>query len=130
MSNCAAKDDLIFEIVETDELSQTFTFRTIAPGKYMVLAQTVAAPQPMQIINGQPTPPQAPTGPVRLDDSQRWWARVPVTVEGQATMTTNLTLQPGRSISGVVLFEMAKPPDLTQARLTVSITPSPGAQSV
>jgi hypothetical protein len=105
-----------------------FTFRTVAPGKYVVLAQTVAAPQPMQIINGQPVPGQVTPG--RLDDSQHWWARAPVTVEGQATVTSNLTLQPGRSISGVVLFEMAKPPDLTQARLMVSVSPPPGAQSV
>jgi protocatechuate 3,4-dioxygenase beta subunit len=105
-----------------------FTFRTIAPGKYIVFAQTVASPQPMQIVNGQPIPGQVTPG--RLDDSQRWWARAPVTVEGQATLTTPLTLQAGRSISGVVLFEMAKPPDLTQARLTVSVTPPPGSQNI
>ena len=36
----------------------------------------------------------------------------------------NIPLQPGRSISGTVLFEMAKTPDLSQGRFSVMLSPS------
>src|SRR5262245_6370815 len=107
-----------------------FTFRTIAPGKYTVFAQTVAAPPTMTIVNGQPVAPTAPTQMPRLTDEQKRWGRASVTVEGQSVVEVNLPLRPARTISGIVLFEMAKPPDLTRMRPSVFLTPAPSARSM
>jgi hypothetical protein len=105
--------------------SGKFTFRSVAPGKYTVLAQTVPS-QRLTLVNGAMTPPP-PGPPPQLDDSQKYWARRAVTVEGQSKVTVNLELQPGRSISGVVLFNMEHPPDLSRTRLTVMLTPAPSS---
>ncbi|HYN08315.1 MAG TPA: hypothetical protein VES67_13105 [Vicinamibacterales bacterium] len=105
-----------------------FTFRGVAPGRYTVLAQTVAASPTMTIVNGVPSPP---TGPApRLDDSQRLWGRTEVSVEGPNTISVSVALQPGRSISGTVLFEMQRSPDLVRNRLTVTLSPAPSAQMI
>jgi hypothetical protein len=95
-----------------------FQFRGIAPGRYVVVATTVPAPPTPTFINGVPTPP--PPQPPRIDDAQKLWARTEVTVESQSTTQISLSLQPGRSISGIVTFEMDKPPDLSRARFTVT----------
>jgi hypothetical protein len=100
-----------------------FTLRDVAPGRYTILAQTVPAPQ-MTMVNGVrvggPPPP--------TDFSQRLWGRAIVNVEGQATITADITLQPAKSISGVVVFDMERAPDLNRARYTVSLVPSAGTQ--
>lgn len=96
-----------------------FTFNNVSPGRYALLAYTVAAPQV------QP----GPTGPPRLQDSQKLWGKTVVAVEGQPVVGATLTLQPGRTVAGHVMFEMATPPDLTQPRFTATLNVPPGAQS-
>jgi hypothetical protein len=68
--------------------------------------------------------------PPQLDDSQKLWGRAAVSVEGQPNVSVSIQLQRGRSISGVVVFEMARMPDLSRTRPTVSIMNAPGAQTV
>jgi hypothetical protein len=104
-----------------------FSFRSVAPGKYFVMAQTVAAPPRVTVVNGVPSQ-QGP--PPQLDDSQKLWARKAVTVEGQSSLTVNLALQPGRSISGAIVFDMARPPDLTRTRVTATLAPAPGQSTM
>jgi protocatechuate 3,4-dioxygenase beta subunit len=106
-----------------------FTLRNIAPGRYTVFAQTVPAPQQMTFVSGSPTP-QMSGPPPQLDDSQKLWGRAAVSVEGQSNVSVSIQLQRGRSISGVVVFEMARMPDLSRTRPTVSIMNAPGAQTV
>jgi protocatechuate 3,4-dioxygenase beta subunit len=103
-----------------------FTFRNVSPGKYTVLAQTVAASPTMTIVNGVPSPPTG--APPRLDDTQRLWGRSEVSVDGPTAVSVSIGLQPGRSISGTVLFEMERPPDLVRNRFTVMLAPAPSAQ--
>ena len=104
-----------------------FTFRAIAPGKYTVFAYTMPAPPAISFINGQPVQPTQPTAPPRLTDAQKLWGRASVLVEGQSVVDVNLPLRAARTISGVVVFEMAKPPDLTRTRPTVLLTVAPAA---
>jgi len=106
-----------------------FTLRNIAPGRYTVFAQTVPAPQQMTFVSGSPAP-QMSGPPPQLDDSQKLWGRAAVSVEGQPNVSVSIQLQRGRSISGVVVFEMARMPDLSRTRPTVSIMNAPGAQTV
>jgi hypothetical protein len=103
-----------------------FTFRSVAPGRYTVLAQTVAASPTMTIVNGVPSPPTG--APPRLDDSQRMWGRVDVSVDGPSAVSVSVALQPGRALSGIVQFEMQRPPDLARNRFTVTLNPAPSAQ--
>jgi hypothetical protein len=95
-----------------------FQMRGLAPGKYTVFATTVPAPPTPTFVNGVPTPPSQPP---RLDDAQKLWARAEVMVEPESNAQVNLSFQPGRSISGVVLFDMDKPPDLSRSRVTVTL---------
>lgn len=102
-----------------------FSFRDISPGKYTVLALTVPAPQ-MTMVNGVPV---GSSGPPRQDDSQRLWGRAVVTVDGQPTVSADISLQPARSISGVVVFEMERVPDLSRSRYTVVLNTAAGSPS-
>jgi protocatechuate 3,4-dioxygenase beta subunit len=102
----------------------TFTLRDVAPGTYTVLAQTVIAPMQMPMRVGGPGGPPAPM-PV-LTDEQKLWGRAVVTVSGDPSVTVELAMQPGKSISGVVRFEMERPPDLTRQRLNVTLANPPG----
>ena len=105
--------------------SGKFTFRTLAPGKYTVMAQTVAAPTPMTVVNGVVSRGGGPAP--QLSDEDRLWGAASAMVEGSAPTTVSIGLRPGRSVSGLVIFEMAKPPDLTRTRLNVTVSPAPGA---
>lgn len=95
-----------------------FQMRGLTPGKYTLFAVTVPAPQQTLSVTGVPA---APPPPPRLDDAQKLWARTEVIIEPQSIAQVSLSLQPGRSISGVVAFDMEKPPDLSRARITVTL---------
>jgi len=104
--------------------SGRFMFRNVAPGSYTVLAQAVIN-ETYTIVNGRPT--IDPAQRHQLEDSEKLWARAVLNVEGQPTLSASLTLKPPRTISGRVVFDMARPPDLTRQKLTVSLGPAPGA---
>jgi hypothetical protein len=104
-----------------------FTFRGVSPGRYTLLAQTVAAPPPMTIVNGVPSPPTL-GAPPRLEDNQRLWGRTDVNIDGPASQSVSIALQPGKTISGTVQFEMDRPPDLSRTRLTVTLGFAPTPQ--
>jgi hypothetical protein len=112
-----------------------FTFQTVAPGRYVVLAQTVPLPQSGPRLDG---PAGAQAGPPRLSPSEVFWGRAEVSVEATSALDLSISLQPGRSISGSVVFDASTPPDLTQARVMVTLAvpafnpmpvPSPPAQA-
>ena len=113
-------DDQTMESGENQARADTngkFYFRGVRPGRYTVAAMTV--PAPTQTVPGQPQPQ------VTLTDAQKLWGRVPVSVSGDGTVSVNVTLRPGRSISGVVLFEMSRPPDLARSKVSVVLAPAP-----
>jgi uncharacterized protein (DUF2141 family) len=100
-----------------------FTLGNITPGRYTLLAWTVPGPNragPSPNFQLQ-APAGPPPGPPRLDDSQKLWARMPIIVDGQSPVTVTLSLQPGRTIAGRVMFEMAQPPDLALGRTMASL---------
>lgn len=103
-----------------------FSFRTVPPGKYTVFAQTVAAPPPVTFVDGQPAQPRPPQ-PV-LTDAQKKWGKVQVTVAGEPTIDVSVSLRPARTISGVVVFDMVKPPDLSRSRFLVTVSRAPAPQ--
>ena len=98
-------------------------FRGLRPGKYTLVAQTVPAPPTF-------VPGQAPGPPPVLADAQKLWARVPIEVSGEPLLSTTVTLQPARSISGVVIFDTTRPVDLTRTRMTVTLAAAPVGPAV
>ena len=105
-----------------------FTFRGVSPGRYTILAQTVA--QPMQVQFGPGTPPPPPPTPQVLADNQRLWGKTEISVDGPAPMSVSVSLQPGKSISGTGSIRNGAPPDLTRARTTVTLAFAPAPQTV
>jgi hypothetical protein len=102
----------------------TFVLRDVAPGTYTVLAQTMPAPMQMPFRVGGPG--SAPAPRPELTEEQKLWGRAVILVAGEPSLPVELVMQPGKSISGVVQFETANPPDLTRQRLNVTLSPAPG----
>jgi hypothetical protein len=101
-----------------------FTFRNIGPGRYTIVATVVPSPT-MTIVNGVSQRPPGP--PAALDDSQKLWGRTPIEVNGEPFLSATVNMRPGRTVSGQVIFDMERPPDLTRLKMRVSLNPAPGA---
>ncbi len=99
-----------------------FAFSAVAPGKYTLFALSAK-----NLASNGITMSAAPVARPRSDDSQTMWGRAPVTVSGSVTATASIQLGAGRSISGVVVFDMEKAPDLSRGIVTVMLSrvPSP-----
>ncbi len=99
--------------------STRFTLRNLAPGQYTVHAQAAAnANSNVTVVNGVVTPPAS-----RPTDADRLWGAATVSVSENTTTEVALVLQPGRSISGTLVLDMARPPDLSRNRPTVQLVP-------
>jgi hypothetical protein len=96
-----------------------FTIGGVPPGDYTIYAHTVLVPQNATHDGVQR----------QLTDAQRMWGRVRVSARGERTVSVNVTLQPSRSISGVVVFDMKTPPDLTRSQWTVNAVNPPMTQN-
>ena len=104
----------------------TFSFQDVAPGSYRVLAQTVVKERSTYEVQNQHAVLIQPP----LADAQKMWGSVPINVGSESVTDTSLWLQPTRSISGVVVFDMAQPPDLASAHLMVTVNPAPALQAL
>jgi hypothetical protein len=95
-----------------------FTLIDVAPGAYMVYAQTMPL-----VSSDAGSAIQA----VRMASFDRLHGRVAVTVDGPDTPPVAIALRPGRSISGRVVLDLAQPPSAAAASAgtTISITPAP-----
>jgi len=108
--------------------SGEFTLNNVAPGQYMVYAQTLptAVPQAPGPANG---PVITSVAEVRTAAFNRLHGRTAVTVDGADTPPISITLLPGRAIAGRVTFDFAQPPSASAARTVtmISIQPAPQA---
>jgi uncharacterized protein (DUF2141 family) len=105
-----------------------FTLRNIPPGQYTLNAYTVPAPAQPVMVNGAI---QMPVPPPRVDDAQRQWGRVQVTVDGgQAVQDVSVAMQSGKSISGRVMFDTQVQMDLARTRYMVTLQSAPSPQPV
>jgi len=95
-----------------------FTFNGIAPGQYVAAASTTAP------AGGRGAPPGA--GPML-------WATTDVSVNGVDISNVRLTLQPGMTVSGKIVFAattLQPPADLTTVRLAFSPVVTSGQVSI
>jgi carboxypeptidase family protein len=104
-----------------------FTFAGVSPGSYTLFAHTTVAEPTISWVDGESR--QSPKNPP-LTDAQKMWGLTRITVTGEPRFPVNLSLQPSRSISGTVLFDMKQRPDLSQLQLKVIANPAPSAQPV
>jgi hypothetical protein len=93
-----------------------FVFGSVSPGQYTLVAQTTPR-QPQGVDGGPPSPASA---------VERLWGRATVIVQGEPSVPVSVTLQPGRSISGVVMFEMERKPDLSRSSMSVRLSVAAG----
>ncbi len=113
-----------------------FTLRNLAPGQYTLYAYTMPQ-QNFAIVNGVPigangTPIAVGRGAQPSEnDVPRLWGRAVVTVDGQSEQTPIvITLAPGKSIAGHVLFDTQVVPDLSRSRVMVSLQQAPALQTM
>jgi hypothetical protein len=104
-----------------------FELANIAPGAYTVFAQTMPLPPAPQVVNSPAT--GFVTMP-RLDDTQRFWAKSDVRVDGQPVLDVPLSLQPGKSISGVIRYDGPPPRGGSQDRPSIQLAMAPSSQQV
>jgi uncharacterized protein (DUF2141 family) len=113
-----------------------FTLRNLAPGQYTLYAYTMPQ-QNFAMVNGMPIGPNG--APVVVgrgaqpseNDVPRLWGRAVVTVDGQSEQTPIvITLAPGKSIAGHVMFDTQVVPDLSRSRVIVSLQQAPAAQTM
>lgn len=103
-----------------------FTIRNVAPGTYTLLAQVIVMETMTVTRTANSLSSMSGSQPLRqLDDSQKLWGRAVVNVEGQPTLNASITLKPPRTISGRVVFDMERPPDLTRQKVMVSLSQAP-----
>ncbi len=93
----------------------SFTFRAVPPGQYTITARSTA-------ITASPNGPGA--------SQPAMWGRAQVSTDGRPVTGVTISLEAGRSVSGHVVFDgVAKLPDLTHARITVSLAAGPSASA-
>lgn len=113
-----------------------FTLRNLAPGQYTLYAYTMPQ-QNFAMVNGMPIGPNGTPVVVGRgaqpseNDVPRLWGRAVVTVDGQSEQTPIvITLAPGKSIAGHVMFDTQVVPDLSRSRVLVSLQQAPAAQTM
>jgi hypothetical protein len=100
-----------------------FLINNVPPGTYTLAATTF----PVRPVPGGPLGGVYPLNAETPSDPPALWGRVLVSVSGEPRVLTSMTLQAGRTVSGRVAFEMARPPDLTQQNVTVRLSHAPGS---
>jgi len=97
-----------------------FRFSNVAPGQYTLIAQGTLNPPP-----GPPPPNTAqPRAPAPRAEPLRFWAMTTVSVDGRDLSNVVLTLQPGMTVAGRVLFEgTTQQPPADFSRIRVSLSP-------
>jgi uncharacterized protein (DUF2141 family) len=113
------------------QLSAVLTARSEPSG--VVLIRSAATTADGQFTFGGVTPGQytltARGTPRRIDANDQtsaigWWASTSVSVDGRDVFGTSLTLEPGVTVTGHVVFDGASPPAAAAAGVSVRLTPA------
>ncbi|HYN06914.1 MAG TPA: carboxypeptidase-like regulatory domain-containing protein [Vicinamibacterales bacterium] len=89
-----------------------FALNGIAPGRYTIQARTMARPA-LPGVPGAPPPASPPA----------LWASAEITADGQPITGLTLTLQPGMTISGRVIFDGGKEPPNGVSSVSIAAVP-------
>ena len=103
-----------------------FSFQSVRPGTYIVSARgqsRMVAPPATNAFAGNVV---TYTSPPSFD----LWAQTEISISGRDIPNLSLTMQPGMSLSGRVVFEGAKAAPGDLSRLTASLRPAPNQMSM
>jgi protocatechuate 3,4-dioxygenase beta subunit len=96
----------------------TFTFRTVTPGQYVLIASaTITPPRPTPL-----TPGVTNFGPAQ-NAQQRLWAQADLYVDGRQPLTVGLTMQEGVQVLGQLTFDGALPLPAKMESVRVMLNP-------
>jgi protocatechuate 3,4-dioxygenase beta subunit len=102
-----------------------FSFAAIKPGEYIVTARASSRPA------APAGAPAAGRGAAPVPPVMDLWAETPITVDGNDLPGITLTLQPGMTIAGRVVFDGSIPPaDITKVRVSLQLPPTSGLRGV
>ena len=107
-----------------------FTLSDVAPGHYVITARAAPRPQggrqgPASPLSQMPPQLLALLGGPSGASTPMLWAMAEVSVDGRDVTDLTLTLQPGMTVSGKVVFDGAAPPaDLTKVRVNLNTLPT------
>jgi len=117
-----------------------FRIPNVPPGQYKIIARaTIGGPGgraggpggrgAMPGGRGEMPAGRGRAGAAPGSDPIRLWATAEVTVDGRNVSNVGLTLQPGMSVSGRIVFEgtAQQPADLTRMRVNLAPVVTPGA---
>lgn len=97
------------------------TLRAVPPGSYTVMVQTALSPQMNRGASPNGPPPQ-------LADEDKMWGSAVVSVASGMPASVSVSLRPGRSIGGIVVFDTTRPMDAAmRSRMSVILNPAPGS---
>ena len=112
--------------VTTSSSSGSFSFSDVAPGTYILTAQTTQAPAVTKWENGKIVVEDSSP----FTDAKKMWGKTTVTVNGPL-VHTSIPLQRSRSISGIVVFDSPRRPEISLVGLTIHAEPvDPGLRSL
>lgn len=105
-----------------------FRLSNVAPGQYTLIAQTT-------LNSGGPAPaPQNPSQPraaTSRGEPLRFWAMTTVSVDGRNLSNVVLTLQPGMTVAGRVVFEgTTQQPPADSSRVRVNLAPMDASSGI
>lgn len=97
-----------------------FMFQAVRPGQYTLIARAQTGPPPSFMSDiPRPVQPQMPGS-----SGSTLWAQIDLNVAGRDLTDVRLSLQPGMSLSGRIVFEGTEAP-IDSSRITVSVRPAP-----
>jgi uncharacterized protein (DUF2141 family) len=101
-----------------------FKFAGVPPGAYTIAVRGGSAGAARSAGAAARVPTATPPQPTH-------WAMAQVTIDGQDISGLSLTLQPGMTVSGRVLFEgTTPPPDVSRLRISLNQPQAPGTVSL
>ena len=96
-----------------------FTLSGVPPGQYTLVARATLGTSPQARTAGQPP---APPRPATAVEPGRLWSMMDISIDGRNLTNVMLSLQPGMTMSGQIVFDgTAQPPpaDLTRTRVNL-----------
>ena len=103
----SAPSGLVLSRPVTVATNGTFTIGSVTPGQYGLMARATLRPT----VSGDPGP------------AIGWWAAATVLIDGRSLSGVFLTLEPGVTVTGRIVFDGASPPSLTAVGVSVRLLP-------
>lgn len=125
-------------MTSVNPMDGTFSLENVLPGRYTLLVFTRPGQRTVDsarvLVDGKPLDAGmrvmvAASPQQSVDDDRRLFAQMQVVVSEGTPLEVSLSLRPALSVSGTVLFDMARPPALQAGQRQVQLVPLAGPQN-